>query len=312
MLADLQNAYIQAVERAGGSTVNVSTAQRPYGPPWGQWPRRGFGSGVILDDKGHILTTHHVVDGAEKVIVTFTDGRVLSGSVVGGDEETDIAVVRVDGTQFQAADCANSDELKVGQPVLAIGNPLGLPGGPTVTSGVVSSLRRNLTRWPGDGLPVIQTDAAVNPGNSGGPLVDLRGRVVAINTATIPFAEGIGFAIPINAALGVARQILEHGHVQRPWLGVAGYDVDRRVAAYYGITSRQGVFLAEVSSGSPAEAAGLQVGDVLTSLGGRALGGVADLVDGLRERAIGDTIDIQAERRGQALRVKATLASRPF
>jgi len=253
-----------------------------------------------------------VIDGASKVIVTFADGRVLSGAVVGGDDETDIAVIKVEGKDFHAAEFADSDLLKVGQPVLAIGNPLGLPGGPTVTSGVISSLRRNLSFGPGDGLPVIQTDAAVNPGNSGGPLVDLQGRVVAINTATIPFAEGIGFAIPINAALGVARQILEHGHVQRPWLGVAGYDVDRRVAAYYGITSRQGVFLAEVTSGSPAEAAGLQVGDVLTSLGGRALSGVADLVDGLRERAIGDTIDIQAERRGQAFRVKATLASRPF
>src|SRR5881628_1009292 len=300
MIADLQNAYINAVERVGASTVNVSTAGAAYGPPFGRpWPRRGFGSGVLLDAQGHVLTTHHVVDGASKVIVTFADGRVLSGAVVGGDD-------------FHAAEFADSDQLKVGQPVLAIGNPLGLPGGPTVTSGVISSLRRNLSFGPGDGLPVIQTDAAVNPGNSGGPLVDLQGRVVAINTATIPFAEGIGFAIPSNAALGVARQILEHGHVQRPWLGVAGYDVDRRVAAYYGITSRQGVFLAEVSSGSPAEAAGLQVGDVLTSLGGRALGGVADLVDGLRERAIGDTIDIQAERRGQALRVKAKLASRPF
>src|SRR6267378_1561887 len=205
--------------------------------------RRGFGSGVVLDNKGHILTTNHVVEGAEKVIVTFDDGRVLSGTVVGGDEETDVAVVRVDGSTVPPAEYANSDELKVGQPVLAIGNPLGLPGGPTVTSGVISSLRRHLGRGPGDGLPVIQTDAAVNPGNSGGPLVDLRGRVVAINSATIPYAEGIGFAIPINAALGVARQILEHGHVQRPWLGVAGYDVDRRVAAYYGITSRQGVFL---------------------------------------------------------------------
>src|SRR2546428_568796 len=219
MIADLQNAYINAVERVGASTVNVSTAGAAYGPPFGRpWPRPGFGSRVLLDRPGHVLTT----------------------------------------------------------------------------------------------LPVIQTDAAVNPGNSGGPLVDLQGRVVAINTATIPFAEGIGFAIPINAALGVARQILEHGHVQRPWLGVAGYDVDRRVAAYYGITSRQGVFLAEVTSGSPAESAGLQVGEVLTSLGGRPLSGVADLMDGARERAIGDTIDIEAERRGQSFRAKAKLASRPF
>src|SRR5881628_1818218 len=285
MIADLQNAYINAVERVGASTVNVSTAGAAYGPPFGRpWPRRGFGSGVLLDAQGHVLTTHHVIDGASKVIVTFADGRVLSGTVVGGDDETDVAIIKVEGKDFRPADFANSDELKVGQPVLAIGNPLGLPGGPTVTSGVVSSLRRNLTRWPGDGLPVIQTDAAVNPGNSGGPLVDLRGRVVAINTATIPYAEGIGFAIPINAALSAAREILEHGHVQRAWLGIGGYDMDRRLAAYYGITSRHGVFAAEITPGSPAEGAGLQVGDVITSLGGKPLTGVADLVEGLRER----------------------------
>ena len=232
--------------------------------------------------------------------------------MVGGDEEADIAVVRVEGKDFHVADFANSDELKVGQPVLAIGNPLGLPGGPTVTSGVVSSLHRNLVRWPGDGLPVIQTDAAVNPGNSGGPLVDLRGRVVAINTATIPYAEGIGFSIPINAALAVARQILEHGHVQRPWLGIAGYDVNRRLAGYYGFTSRSGVFVAEITPGSPAESAGLLVGDVITSIGGRTLSTVADLVEALRERAIGDKIDVAAERRGQAVRATATLGSRPY
>ncbi|HEX9340040.1 MAG TPA: trypsin-like peptidase domain-containing protein [Thermoplasmata archaeon] len=312
MLADLQNAYIQAVERAGESTVNVSTARGPYGPPFGPWPRRGIGSGVILDEKGHILTTHHVIDGADKVIVAFTDGRVLSGTVVGGDEETDVAVVRVDGKDFRRADFANSDEIKVGQPVLAIGNPLGLPGGPTVTSGVISSLRRNLTRWPGDGLPVIQTDAAVNPGNSGGPLVDLQGRVVAINTATIPYAEGIGFAIPINAALDVARQILEHGHVQRAWLGIAGYDVNRRLAAYYGITARTGVFLAEVNAKSPADVAGLQVGDVITSLGGRPLSGIADLVEALRERAFGDTVEVDAERRGVRVHATVALAVRPY
>src|SRR2546427_7860435 len=199
MLADLQNAYIQAVERAGASTVNVSPAQRPYGPPWGQWPRGGFGSGVILDDKGHILPTLHVVEGAEKVIVTFADGRVLSGGGVGGDEQTDIAVVRVDGKEFRAADYANSDELKVGQPVLAIGNPLGLPGGPTVTSGGVSSLRRNLSFGPGDGLPVIQTDAAVNPGNSGGPPRGFPGRVGGGNTAASSHAGRVPVAHPLKA-----------------------------------------------------------------------------------------------------------------
>src|SRR2546425_2683707 len=312
MIPALQEAYIKAVEKAAASVVNIGRSESWGGPPYRWSNRQGVGSGVVFDTGGHILTNQHVVDDADQVLVTVSDGRVLRASVVGGDEETDIAVLKVDEEALAPAEFGDSDALRVGQPVLAIGNPLGLAGGPTVTSGVVSALRRSLRRNYGDGLKVIQTDAAVNPGNSGGPLVDLEGRVIALTTATLPFAEGIGFAIPSNAALGVARQILEHGHVQRPWLGVAGYDVDRRVAAYYGITSRQGVFLAEVSSGSPAEAAGLQVGDVLTSLGGRALGGAADLVVGLRERAIGDTIDSQAERRGQALRVKAKLASRPF
>src|SRR5438128_6744762 len=313
MIADLQNAYINAVERVGASTVNVSTAGAAYGPPFGRpWPRRGFGSGVLLDAEGHVLTTHHVIDGASKVIVTFADGRVLSGAVVGGDDETDIAIIKVDGKDFQAAEFADSDQLKVGQPVLAIGNPLGLPGGPTVTSGVISSLRRNLSLGPGDGIPVIQTDAAVNPGNSGGPLVDLQGRVVAINTATIPYAEGIGFAIPTNAALAAAREIEAHGHVQRPWLGIGGYDVDRRLAAYYGIESRHGVFAAEITPGSPAEGAGLQAGALVTSIGGKPLTGVADLVEALRERTIGDSIEIEAERRGQRVHVKAALGARPW
>src|SRR5467141_3424974 len=298
MLADLQNAYILAVEHAGSSTVNVSTASRPYGPPFGPWPRRGFGSGVVLDNKGHILTTNHVVEGAEKVIVTFDDGRVLSGTVVGGDEETDVAVVRVDGSTVPPAEYANSDKLKVGQPVLAIGNPLGLSGGPTVTSGVVSSLRRSLDLGSG-GLKVIQTDAAVNPGNSGGPLVDLEGKVVAINTVTIPYAEGIGFAIPANAALKVAKEILQHGRVQRSWLGVSGYDVDRRLASYYGLQVSRGVFVGELNEGGPAAAAGLEVGDVITSVGDKPVAAVGDLVDAIREKKIGDSVSIEVVRRGQ-------------
>src|SRR5437667_7602621 len=300
MIADLQNAYINAVEHVGESTVNVSTARAPYGPPFGRpWPRRGFGSGVLLDAQGHVLTTHHVIDGASKVIVTFADGRVLSGTVVGGDDETDVAIIKVDGKDFHAAEFADSDQLKVGRPVLAIGNPLGLPGGPTVTSGVISSLRRNLSLGPGDGLPVIQTDAAVNPGNSGGPLVDLQGKVVAINTVTIPYAEGIGFAIPANTALKIAREILQQGRVQRTWLGVSGYDVNRRLAAYYGLTVSRGVFVGEVNEEAPAAAAGVEVGDVIVSVGDKPVAAVGDLVDAIREKKIGDAVDIEVIRLGR-------------
>jgi len=313
MISELQDAYTRAVERAWASTVNVGVAGGPYQQRgrWGPWPRRGFGSGVVMDNQGHILTNHHVIQEAERILVTFPDGRVLPGSVVGSDEDTDVGVIKVEGDGVKPAEFGDSDKLKVGQPVLAIGNPLGLSGGPTVTSGVVSSLRRSLDLGSG-GLKVIQTDAAVNPGNSGGPLVDLEGKVVAINTVTIPYAEGIGFAIPTNAALKVAREILQHGRVQRSWLGVSGYDVDRRLASYYGLQVSRGVFVGELNEGGPAAAAGLEVGDVITSVGDKPVAAVGDLVDAIREKKIGDSVAIEVVRRGQRTVVRATLGTRPF
>lgn len=312
MLAtELQEAFTKAVERAWESTVNVGVTAMPprarYGHDW----RRGFGSGVVVDREGHVITNHHVVAGAEKIIVTLADGRVLSGSVVGSDDETDVAVVQVEATELKPATFGDSDKLKVGQPVLAIGNPLGLAGGPTVTSGVISSLRRSVQLGNG-GLKVIQTDAAVNPGNSGGPLVDLEGRVIAINTVTIPYAEGIGFAIPINMVLGITEQILRHGGVQRPWLGVSGYDVTRRLADYYGLAVSKGVFLAEISPGSPAFGAGLAVGDVVVSIGGSAVADISDLVEAIRDRKIGESVEIEVVRGGRRMTLKATLGRRPF
>ncbi len=312
MISELQEAFTKAVERAAESTVKVAAAEGPMGPPFGPYPRRGHGSGVILDREGHILTNQHVVSRSEKVIVTLGDGRILAGTVVGSDEETDIAVVKVDGNGLKPAATGDSDSLKVGQPVLAIGNPLGLPGGPTVTSGVVSSLQRSLQLRSGDGLKVIQTDAAVNPGNSGGPLVDLEGKVIAINSVTIPYAEGIGFAIPINAALAVARDLIERGRVRRAWLGVVGYDVNRRVAQYYGLSATQGAFVVEVTSESPAIAAGLHVGDVIVSFEGKPVTSVADLVEALREQKIGDPVEIQVDRPGGRARIHATLGERPY
>jgi len=312
MIAEIQEAYTNAVERAAESTVSVGTTAGPFGPHWGPFPRRGQGSGVVLDDKGHILTNHHVVAEAERVIVTLADGQVLAGAVVGGDEDSDVAVIRVEGHGLKPAALGDSNKLKVGQPVLAIGNPLGLAGGPTVTSGVVSSLRRSVQLRRENGIRVIQTDAAVNPGNSGGPLVDLEGKVVAINTVTIPYAEGIGFAIPINDAVHVAKEILEHGRVQRPWLGIVGYDVDRRVAQYYGLTATRGIFVVEVTAGSPADSSGIRTGDVLVSLGERRLDALSDLVDALKEKKIGDAAEIEVERAGQRVQLRVGLGQRPF
>ena len=313
MISELQDAYTKAVERAWESTVNVGVAGAPYPGrgPWGAWPRRGFGSGIVMDKDGHILTNHHVVTEAERILVAFPDGRVLPGSVVGSDEDTDVAVVKVEGDGVRPAEFGDSDRLKVGQPVLAIGNPLGLSGGPTVTSGVVSSLRRSVDLGNG-GLKVIQTDAAVNPGNSGGPLVDLQGKVVAINTVTIPYAEGIGFAIPANAALKVAKEILQQGRVQRAWLGVSGYDVNRRLAAYYALTVSRGVFVGEITEKGPAASAGLEVGDVITSVGDKPVASVGDLVEAIREKRIGDAVDVEVVRMGRKVTVRPTLGARPW
>jgi S1-C subfamily serine protease len=236
---------------------------------------------------------------------------VLGGAVVGGDEDSDIAVIRVEQDGLAPAEFGDSAKLKLGQPVLAIGHPLGMAGGPTVTSGVVSALERSLHFGPFDGLKVIQTDAAVNPGNSGGALCDLQGRVVGITAATIPWAESIGFAVPINQALDVARQIVAHGRVVRPWLGIVGHDVNRRLAAAYGLSSPSGVLVVELAPESPAARAGIRAGDILLQVGDRPLADSGDLLASLRERQVGDEVEIALDRSGQKMRIKAKLGSRP-
>jgi len=315
MMAQLQEAYIQAVEKAAASVVNIGSAVGPWGPQGRRWPRRGVGSGVVYDANGQILTNSHVIGEAERILVTLADGRSLEGRLVGDDDETDVAVIKVEATDLKAADFADSEKLRVGQPVLAIGNPLGLAGGPTVTSGVVSSLRRNLRRdwFPyGDGLKVIQTDAAVNPGNSGGPLVDLEGRVVAITAATMPWAEGIGFAIPINDARKIADELIAHGSIPRPWLGIAGYDLNRRVAYQYGLSTTRGVLVTEVKPESPAAEAGIHVGDVLTSIGNKPLDDLGHLIEALREAKIGDGVVVEVDRQGRKVHAQVRLGTRPF
>jgi S1-C subfamily serine protease len=269
------------------------------------------GSGVVLDGKGHVLTNAHVIDGADHVMVSSPDGRVLGASAVAKDDDTDIAVVRIDGNGVTPAEFADSDALRPGQPVIAIGHPLGMPGGPTVTSGVISSLHRSLRFGPFDGLKVIQTDAAVNPGNSGGALCDLQGRVVALTTAAIPWAESIGFAIPINAAREVARQLVEHGRVRRPWLGIVGYDVSRRLAAHYGLSSGRGVLVMELAPESPARAAGVRAGDIILAVGDRPLADTGDLLEALRSKSAGDPVEITVDRSGQRIQVSAALGTRP-
>jgi S1-C subfamily serine protease len=308
---DLEDAYTSAVAKAAGSTVSVRTAAVMYGYPFGPMPTRGVGSGVVLDKDGHVLTNEHVVSGADDLVVTLPNGQVLGGTVLGSDEETDIAVVKVDAGPLLPADFGDSDSLKIGQPVLALGSPLGLPGGPTVTSGVISALTRSIHLGNGGGLEVIQTDAAVNRGSSGGPLVDLRGNVVAITTAHMPFADGIGFAIPSNTARKIAEEIVTKGRVIRPWLGIMGLEVSSRMAAYHGLPRSTGILITSLVKQGPALQAGLRVGDLLVCVAGKQVSGMMDLSALMKVRAPGESIELEVIRNGATVKSRVRLGTRP-
>jgi serine protease Do len=311
MRSEYEQRYVQAVAKASKSTVSVRAAGS-FGPPCGPRAMRWGGSGIVLDDRGHILTNAHVVAKADRIMVLTNDGTVHTGEVVGSDPTVDIAVVKIGDLSTPPAAMGDSDELQVGQPILCIGNPLGLSGGPTVTSGIVSCLCRNLIMGRGEGLPVIQTDAPVNPGSSGGPLVDLDGQVMAITVAQIPYAEGMGFAIPINLARSIAQQLIEKGKVQRAWLGITAHDVDMRMAYHFRLPDTCGAFITEVTRQGPAEGAGLRMGDVIVKLNGRMLGGVSDLLAVLGGLKTGDGVEVEVRRNGRTEKYQVTLGERPY
>jgi S1-C subfamily serine protease len=223
----------------------------------------------------------------------------------------DIAIVKVDAKDLPFIELGNSDELRVGQTVFAIGNPFGLQGAPTVTKGVISAVRRSIRSERGVIEDLVQTDASINPGNSGGPLVDVKGRVVAINTAIVPFAQGIGFAIPVNHAKRCATEIIEHGKVMRPWLGVSGLTITGEVASYYNLPVARGAIVSEVWSDSPAEAAGMQKGDIIIGFGDTAINGVEDLVKEVQRRKIGEKVRVLLMRDGQKLIADIVLGTTP-
>ena len=269
------NDVIGAIEKVEASVVNINTIRFERDAFLHVHPARGIGSGFIIDDRGHILTNHHITAGSREIEVALTDGRAFEGKLVGSDPANDLAVVKIDARDLPVAELGNSAELRVGQTVIAIGNPFGLVGGPSVTVGVVSALNRHiLAERVYENL--IQTDASINPGNSGGPLLDLTSKVIGINTANIPGAQGIGFAIPINTAKTVLEDIVRYGRVTRPWLGVIGLDISQELARRFNLAVDSGILVMRIIPESPAERAGLQPGDVIAAIEDKQVNSMED------------------------------------
>ena len=297
---------VTAIAKVEASVVNINTIRFERDAFLHVHPARGIGSGFIIDDRGHILTNHHITAGSREIEVALTDGRAFEGKLVGSDPANDLAVVKIDARNLPVAELGKSDELRVGQSVIAIGNPFGLVGGPSVTVGVVSALNRHiLAERVYENL--IQTDASINPGNSGGPLLDLTGRVVGINTAQIPGAQGIGFAIPINTAKAVLEDIVKYGRVTRPWLGVIGLDVSSEVARKFSLAVGSGILVMRIIPESPAERAELQSGDAITGIDGKRLDSMEDLQREIKTRRAGDSVSLVVVRGPEEGRVRVTL-----
>jgi S1-C subfamily serine protease len=295
LLDAYSQAVVSAVERIGPSVVQVDV--RAGGKEDARRPDGGTGSGVIFTPDGLILTNSHVVSRAKEVSVGLADGRMLDADLVGDDPDTDLAVVKVSGPDLVAAPLGDSSALRPGQVVIAVGNPLGFQH--TVTAGVVSALGRTMRGRTGRLIEnVIQTDAALNPGNSGGPLVTTTAEVVGINTAIVMGGQGISFAVPINTARLVLPALLREGRVRRARLGLAGQDVPipRRVVRFYRLESATGILVVRVEPGGPAAAAGLRDGDIIVDLSGAAVRRVDELHRLLTEDRIGQAVPVTVLR----------------
>ena len=323
--------YADAVDTAAPAVVNIYTrklvADRSSNPLFNDpFFRRFFGdrlpapqkrlenslgSGVIVNDHGFILTNNHVISGADEIEVALHDGRSIAAAIVGTDPESDLAVLKIDIEDAPAIVFGHSKTLRVGDVVLAIGNPFGV--GQTVTSGIVSATGRSRL-----GLSTfenfIQTDAAINPGNSGGALINSVGQLVGINTAIFSRSggsQGIGFAIPVSLAKGVMKQIIEHGRALRGWLGVEVQDLNPTLAESFGLSEAGGALVAGVQQNGPAAAAGLKPGDIIILVNGNIISGNRSLMDAIANNPPGSVLVLDVFRQGQQLQIKTVIGERP-
>ena len=318
--------YADAVDAAAPSVVNIFTARRVqrehplfdertlrrfFGNPSGEETQTNLGSGVILGDQGHVLTSNHVVEGADAVQVSLNDGRAAPAEVIGRDPETDLAVLQIDLEDLPALTLGNADDLRVGDVVLAIGNPYGV--GQTVTQGIVSATGRSrlgLTTFE----DFIQTDAAINPGNSGGALVNAHGELIGINTAIFSRSggsQGIGFAIPADLARDVMEALVEDGRVIRGWAGLEIRDVTPALARRHDLEPRRGALVVGVMNDGPAAEAGLQPGDLVLSVAGERIDSSRELLTRIASREPGSRVTVSGERDGERFQRQLTVSERP-
>jgi S1-C subfamily serine protease len=321
-VTDEQNS-IEVYKSIAPGVAFISTTS--YSQDWwgGVQEGKGNGSGSVIDNEGHILTNYHVIEGAQKVTVNFGGDKVYPAKVVGGDPDTDLAVIKIDAlpSGLTVVPLGDSDKLAVGQKVLAIGNPFGLDR--TLTTGVISGLQRPIRARNDRPIDAaIQTDASINPGNSGGPLLDKFGRMIGINSQILSPAGGsvgVGFAIPVNTAKRVVPQLIQFGAVRRPKMGLDGVGIEKLKERGLDLPLQKGLLIYRVSSGGPAESAGLKglsrdtdgdlvLGDVITSIDGTAIADLDDLYRLLDKKQIGDTVQVQIFRDGRNLTLPVRLA----
>jgi 2-alkenal reductase len=311
---DIETAITQSVQKVGPAVVTVVgtiPGQNTFFGPTGD--QTVSGSGFFISDQGYILTNNHVVEGTKEVKLVLSDGTEQTASIVGTDLYSDIAVLKTDGTVPAIASLGNSDALDPGESVIAIGSPLGNFKN-TVTVGVVSATGRSIDAGNGYQIEdLIQTDAAINHGNSGGPLVNLAGEVIGINTLVVrntnggDVAEGLGFAIPVNTAQAIAQQIIHQGYFTRPYMGISFQPVNPAIAARYNLSAQWGVYIMRVEDGSPASDAGLQQGDIITKVGDVTLDETHSYVNTLFTFKPGDTIDLTVMRDGKEVQMQIIL-----
>lgn len=316
-------------EQAHSAVVNITSTTLTIDSWRRVMPQQGQGTGVVIDKEGYILTNHHVVDGANKVVVTLEGGKRIPAALIGTAPSVDLAVLKIPGRYVEnVARLGDSAAIRVGQKAIAIGNPFGLSH--TLTAGIVSAINRQLQNGDGSVLEnLIQTDAAINPGNSGGPLLNSSGEVIGINTAIFSLSggyQGIGFAIPINRAREVASQLITSGRFAQPWLGISGLAMTKDLAEMIGETTETGVLVVEVASGSPADRGGMRggqkeliIGNIRLAIGGdivltldhKKVESMEELTREIGRRKIGETVQLQILRNGRPLVLEITLQENP-